>query len=204
MRARARCARDSCASGSSHASSRRRSDFARASSRRKSITRRRSSRSRASADAAHDDAEAIGGREVPQLVAVVAHAALQHVAHAAGHVVDLRADLALRADHDLRRGGRRRRAQVGDEIADREVGLVADAGDRRDLARGHRARDDFLVERPEILERASAAARSARRRAASSARGAAARSRSRVRPSAPARARDRSAATAPRSGGRGR
>src|SRR5688572_31485992 len=33
---------------------------------------------------------------------------------------------------DLRRGGRRRRAQVGHEVADREVGLVADAGDRRD------------------------------------------------------------------------
>ena len=62
------------------------------------------------------------------------------------------------ADDERRSSGWRGRAHVGDEIADREIGLVADAGDDRQHRLEHRARDDFLVERPQILERATAAA----------------------------------------------
>src|ERR1051325_1648658 len=80
------------------------------------------------------------------------------MADAAEVVLDQRADLALGADHDLRGGRRRRRAQIGDEIRDREVALVPDAGDGRNRARGDRSGHDLLVERPEVLERASAAA----------------------------------------------
>ena len=52
---------------------------------------------------------------------------------------------------------RRRRADVGDEIGDRDVGLVADRRDDRHRRGGDRARDDFLVERPEVLDRPAAA-----------------------------------------------
>src|SRR4051812_13041482 len=80
------------------------------------------------------------------------------MAHAPRHVIDLRTNLALRADHDL--GCRRRRgsAQIGHEVADGEIGLVADRGDRRNGAGRNGARDRFLVERPKIFERSSAAA----------------------------------------------
>ena len=72
--------------------------------------------------------------------------------------IDARDELVFAGDDHL--GGRRwrGRAQVGDEVGDRDVGLVADGGDRRHRAAGDRARDDLLVERPEILDRAAAAA----------------------------------------------
>ncbi len=54
-------------------------------------------------------------------------------------------------------GGRRRRAEVGDEIDQGPVGLVPDRGDQRDGARGGGAGHDLLVEAPEILETAAAA-----------------------------------------------
>ena len=52
---------------------------------------------------------------------------------------------------------RRRRALVGGEIDQRDVGLVADRRDQRDHALGRGADHDLLVERPEILQRAAAA-----------------------------------------------
>jgi len=67
-------------------------------------------------------------------------------------MVNMRTNVDLRADDDLRGSGWRRRAQIGDEVADREVGLVADAGDRRDRARRDGARNRFLIERPEVFE----------------------------------------------------
>ena len=92
-----------------------------------------------------------------QLVANVAHAREHDVADAIDGVIDVRANLHLRANHDLRCRRRRRRAKVGDEIGDRRVGLMSDAGDRRDRAVRHGAGDDFFVERPQIFERSSAA-----------------------------------------------
>ena len=53
-------------------------------------------------DAAREGAETIGGREMAQLVARVAHARGDDVAHAIDSVIDVRADLRLRADDDLR------------------------------------------------------------------------------------------------------
>ena len=54
-------------------------------------------------------------------------------------------------------GGRRRRALVGGEVDQRDVGLVADRGNQRDHAVRRGAHHDLLVERPQILQRAAAA-----------------------------------------------
>ncbi|MDR8939456.1 hypothetical protein FEP67_04374 [Burkholderia multivorans] len=58
---------------------------------------------------------------------------------------------------ELGRAGRRRRAHVGREIGDREIGFVPDAADDRQFARRNRARERFVVERPQIFDRAAAA-----------------------------------------------
>ncbi len=68
------------------------------------------------------------------------------------------AELVLGRDDDLGGRRRRRRPQIGDEIGDRDVGFVADRRDDRHRRQRDRARDDLLVERPEILDRAAAAA----------------------------------------------
>ena len=68
-----------------------------------------------------------------------------------------RLQLLLGLHHALGGGRRRRRAQVGDEVGDREVGLVADGRDRRDRGGRDRARDALLVEGPQVLEAAAAA-----------------------------------------------
>ena len=73
---------------------------------------------------------------------------------------------ALAVGHDeRRRGGGRRRAHVGDEVADREVGLVPDAATRRAARDSNTARATrLLVERPQVLDRPAAAARRSARR----------------------------------------
>ena len=71
--------------------------------------------------------------------------------------IDVREEFVLAPDDELRGGRRRRRAQVGDEVGDGEIGFVADAGDHRHRRCDDRARQDLLVERPQILERAAAA-----------------------------------------------
>jgi hypothetical protein len=60
--------------------------------------------------------------------------------------------------HGLRGVRRRVRAVVGDEIGERDVGLVADARDDGDTPVPARLRDGALVERPQVLQRAAAAA----------------------------------------------
>ena len=62
----------------------------------------------------------------------------------------------LRDDEPARRR-RRRGADVGGEIAQRRVLLVADRGHDRHAARCHRADDAFVAERQEVLEAAAAA-----------------------------------------------
>ena len=61
------------------------------------------------------------------------------------------------AHHDFGGGRGRRRAQVGDEIGDGEIGFVADAGDDGNYGFGNRAGHRLFVESPQIFERASAA-----------------------------------------------
>ena len=67
-------------------------------------------------------------------------------------------ELVLAPHDDLGRGRRRRGAQVGDEIGDGHVGLVADRRDHRHRRGGDGPGDGFFVERPEIFDRPAAAA----------------------------------------------
>ena len=53
--------------------------------------------------------------------------------------------------------GGRRRAQIGDMVDQRPIGLVSDGRNQWNGARRRRAHDDFLVESPKIFERAPAA-----------------------------------------------
>ena len=66
-------------------------------------------------------------------------------------------DLVLRLGDELSGGGRSGRAQVGDEIGDGEVGLVADGGNDGQSARCNGAGDWFAVEGGQIFERTTAA-----------------------------------------------
>ena len=63
----------------------------------------------------------------------------------------------LGAYHQFRRSRWRRRPQIGHEVANREVGLVSDGRDHRQTAFGDGARQRFVVECGQILERPAAA-----------------------------------------------
>ena len=58
----------------------------------------------------------------------------------------------------FRRRARRRSAHVGREVRDREINLVPHRRNHRQLHRRDRARDDFFVEAPQILETAATTA----------------------------------------------
>jgi len=68
------------------------------------------------------------------------------------------AQLRLAGRDEFRRGRRRLRAAVRREIAEGEVGLVADGGDDRGAARADGADELLVVEAPQVLHRAAAAA----------------------------------------------
>ena len=68
----------------------------------------------------------------------------------------LGAQILLDRDGQLGGGRRRRRPQVGDEIGDGEVGLVADGRDHRDAAGDDGPRHRLFVEGPEIFQRSAA------------------------------------------------
>ena len=72
-------------------------------------------------------------------------------------VGDSRDQLGPDGRRELGRRGRGRGAQVGDMVDQRPVGFVADRGDERDRATRRGAHDDFLVEAPQVLERAAPA-----------------------------------------------
>ena len=67
------------------------------------------------------------------------------------------AHLALVGHRQLRRIGWRRRAHVGDEVAQRDVALVSHSRDRGNLHRGEGAAHLLLIERAQVLARAPAA-----------------------------------------------
>ena len=68
-----------------------------------------------------------------------------------------RDELVEVGEHEPHRGGRRRRADVGREVAERRVLLVPDRRHHRHRARGDGAHDGLRREREEILEAAAAA-----------------------------------------------
>src|SRR5512136_2591838 len=59
--------------------------------------------------------------------------------------------------HELRRGAGGGRADVRDEVGDRDVGLVADRADHGDWTGGDRPREALVIEAPQILEGTAAA-----------------------------------------------
>ena len=77
--------------------------------------------------------------------------------HALVEGLQLLGEFVLGADDQLGRGGRRGRSQVGNKVADGEIGLVADGGDDRNLGRGNGARQTFIVEGEQVFERTAAA-----------------------------------------------
>ena len=66
-------------------------------------------------------------------------------------------ELLARANDQFGSRGRRGGAHVGDEIGDSEISFMADAGDNRNRAGRHGPSDAFLVEGPEVFQRAAAA-----------------------------------------------
>ena len=71
--------------------------------------------------------------------------------------LDALLDAVLRGGDEFGGGGRRGGAQVGDEVRDGEVGLVADGGDDRQRGGGNGAGERLVVESGEVFQRASAA-----------------------------------------------
>ena len=90
------------------------------------------------------------------------HAGLEVARRAAAEPRDQDADprqeLVARRAHQFRGGGRGRRAHVGGEVGDREVGFVADAHHDRDRRGANRPRHPLVVERPQVFDAAAAAA----------------------------------------------
>jgi hypothetical protein len=86
------------------------------------------------------------------------HAAARGGAQPIVQSIDPRAEIVFRRHDELRGCGGSWRAEIGDEIGHREVGFVADRRDHGNRRRGNRARHDFAVERPEVLDRSAAAA----------------------------------------------
>ena len=75
----------------------------------------------------------------------------------AGEDVDALFDAVLGGGDELGGGGGRGGAEVGDEVGDGEVGLVADGGDDGELGGGDGAGEGLVVEAGEVFEGASAA-----------------------------------------------
>ena len=113
--------------------------------------------------AAHRDTARKAGERRPAADRVHAPAQPLHARPRGGaepivQPIDPAAEIVLRGDDHLGRRRRRRRPQVGDEVGNRDVGLVSDGGNHRNRRPRDRARDHFFVERPEVLDRAAAAA----------------------------------------------
>ena len=100
-------------------------------------------------------AQPVSGARQPVAVA------LEHATDAARdrvpRTVEVAGQLIEVGDDELAGGGRRRGSDVGGEVAERRVLLMADCGDDRDAARRDGADDALVAEREQILEAASAA-----------------------------------------------
>ena len=64
--------------------------------------------------------------------------------------------LLTRADYQLCRRRRCRRAQISHKINDREVGFVSDRRNHREHRAGHGARQPLMIERRQVLGRTAA------------------------------------------------
>ena len=100
------------------------------------------------------DQHAAAGRP-QEALALGDHRAADHPAQPAAEIGQRVGHRALLLHHQLGGVGGRGGAHVGDEVGDREVHLVADRRDHRDLGGGDRAGQHLVVERPQVLERAA-------------------------------------------------
>ncbi len=87
----------------------------------------------------------------------VAHSIEQLATNSARERVEMTAKIDNVGHDQLGGGAGRWCAQIGDEIGDREIDLVSNRGDDRQFCRGNGARDDFLIELPQIFDAAAAA-----------------------------------------------
>jgi hypothetical protein len=109
---------------------------------------------------AHRDACPHRGKTAPAFEGVDSRAraeesAIQRSADALEMAIDARDEFITARDDSLRRGRGCRAAQVRREVGDGDVGLVANARNDWHVAADDCARDDLLVEPPEILNRAA-------------------------------------------------
>ena len=72
--------------------------------------------------------------------------------------IEVREHVATNGYSQLGCGCWRGSAEIGDQVADGDVDLVTNGANDGDCALEHRPRDDFLVECPQIFERATATA----------------------------------------------
>ena len=76
-------------------------------------------------------------------------------AHPIAQAIDPVAEIVFRRDDELRRSGWCRRTHVGDKVGNRDVGLVADRRNHRHRHSRDGARDDLLVEGPQVFNRSA-------------------------------------------------
>ena len=95
--------------------------------------------------------------EIAQPVAGLQQAVTQELGDLFAQIAKVRVELLARADDHLRGGGRRGSADIGGEIRDGEVGLMADAGDDGNRAGDNGASDGLFVKSPQVFQRAAAA-----------------------------------------------
>ena len=95
--------------------------------------------------------------EPAQALALFAETPASAACEPCGEACKGRQPLAGVGDDELGGGRGRRRTQVGGEIGDGEIDLVADAADDGNRGCDDGARQALVVERPQILERAAAA-----------------------------------------------
>ena len=91
----------------------------------------------------------------------ILHAQLKRTLHGfpppGAHGAGARAQCQAIGNDQGRGASGRGRARIGDEVADRKIGLVADAADNWNARLKNRQRYRFFVECPQVLDRAAAA-----------------------------------------------
>lgn len=108
-------------------------------------------------EAGDGSGEGFAGGECVDGVAGVAQPVAELLCEPIVVVGECGAEVVLMRGDEFGGGGGGCGADIGDEIADCDIHLVPDGADDRDAAGGDGAGDVFLIEGPEIFERAAAA-----------------------------------------------
>jgi len=111
----------------------------------------------AAGDGVVDAGEDVRGREAGEALAGVEEVEAAGAEDGAAEIFDALPNAVLGGGDDLGGGGGSGGAEVGDEVGDGEVGLVADGGDDGKLGDGDGAGEGFVVEAGEVFGGAAAA-----------------------------------------------